>query len=293
MVSVLVRTSFFLVLSFVGFAVAADPQSLIVAREGTLPILLTAPHGGRDSVPSVPPRRRGNTSTDAHTIELTEAVAKHLERHLGAQPYLVAARFSRTYIDANREEGEAFDSPAAKVAYDAYHNRIRLFVSRIKEQFPRGALLLDIHGQSDDPVVVHRGTQNGATVAALVRKHGSDALIGANSIFGVVLNKGYKVFPPNTPLGKPREDRRWNGGYTVQAYGSGTANGIDAIQIEVGRDLRKDPNFIAVLSEGIVTFYKTYLKVSPTKRSMAPDLATDSNIAQAKDRLRRADYDER
>ena len=35
---------------------------------------------------------------------------------------------------------------------------------------------------------------------------------------------------------------------------------VDAIQIEVGRDLRRDANFIATLVEGVAVFYRTYLK---------------------------------
>ena len=249
--------------TFAPTVLAANLEGLIIARAGTLPILLTVPHGGLDGVPNVPVRSRGTTSTDVHTIELTEALARHLQTSLGAQPYIVAARFSRKYIDANRADAEAFDSPDAKPAYDAYHNQIRLFIAQIKERFPQGALLLDIHGQSGDPSVVHRGTQNEATVAALVRKHGSAALIGADSILGAVERKGYKVFPPNTPIGSPPEDRRYNGGYTVQTYGSGKSDGIDAIQIEVGRDLRTDSRFAAALSEAIIVFYKSYLAAGP------------------------------
>lgn len=242
---------------------AANPEESIISRAGTLPILLTVPHGGLDAVPNVRVRSRGTTSTDVETIELAEILARHLQKSLGAHPYIVAARFSRKYIDANRAEAEALDVPDAKPAYDAYHNRIRFFIAQIKERFPQGALLLDIHGQSGDPGVVHRGTQNGATVAALIRKHGSAALIGADSILGVLQRNGYKVFPPNTPIGSPPEDRRYNGGYTVQTYGSGRSDGIDAIQIEVGRDLRTDSRFAAALEAAIVVFYKTYLVAGP------------------------------
>lgn len=241
-------------------AIAAEPNSLVVARTGNLPILLTVPHGGLEGVPHVPRRSRGTTVTDAYTIELAEAVARHLTDSLGGQAYFVAARFSRKYIDANRGEVDAFESPNAKPTYDAYHAQIRDFIAQIRERFPRGALLLDIHGQSEDPGVVHRGTRNRATVAALIQKHGAEALSGPNSILGVVESKGFKAFPPNTPIGNPREDRRYQGGYTVHTYGSRNADGLDAIQIEVGRDLRTDPRFIAALGEGVAVFYKVYLR---------------------------------
>lgn len=240
-----------------GAALAADAD-LILARAGQLPILLTVPHGGLEGIPTVPVRSRGTTVTDAHTIELAETISKHLSSALGAQPYLVAARFSRKYVDANRAEGDAFDSPHAKPIYDAYHAQIRDFIAQLRKRFPQGALLLDIHGQAEDPGVVHRGTRNGATVAALLRRHGSEALGGPQSIFGVVQAKGYSVFPPNA-IGDPQEDRRYNGGYTVHTYGSRSPHGLDAIQIEVGRNLRTDAAFIAALSEGIAVFYRTYL----------------------------------
>jgi N-formylglutamate amidohydrolase len=235
-------------------AIAAEPGSLVITRVGSLPILLTAPHGGLQHVPDVPPRSRGTTTTDGYTIELTETLAKHLAHRLGGAPYIVAARFSRKYIDANRAEADAFDSPRAKPVYEAYHAEIRRFVADIKVRFPRGGLLLDIHGQSGDPGVVHRGTRDGATVASLIRTHGPAALEGPNSILGTVQAKGYTVFPPASPNGKRSEDRRYFGGYTVYTYGNRSRAGLDAVQLEVGRDLRRGPAFIASLGEGVVVF---------------------------------------
>ena len=264
-----IRRLFFLLVIGVaaGAAFAAEPETLIIARTGSLPILLTVPHGGAEAIPGVPVRGRGITGTDTYTIELAETVAKHLEHALGAQPYLVAARFSRKYIDANRAETEAIESPDAKPAYDAYHNRIRLFIAQIRERFPQGAVLLDVHGQAGDPGALHRGTQNGATVEGLLRRHGAAALTGPNSIFGAVASKGYKIFPPpNTTLGHPPEDRRYNGGFTVRTYGGG-AQGLAAIQLEVGRDLRNDAQFMAALGEAIVVFYRTYLVSSAPQRA--------------------------
>jgi N-formylglutamate amidohydrolase len=105
---------------------------------------------------------------------------------------VVAVRFSRKYIDANRAEADAFDAPEAKPAYDAYHGHIRRFVAEIGERFPQGGVLIDVHGQSEDPGVVHRGTRNGRTVAGLLRRHGEEALVGPRSVLGVVQGKGYQ-----------------------------------------------------------------------------------------------------
>ena len=254
--------AFFALGCLIAHAQAADPESFIVARAGNLPIILTAPHGGQQAV-SARARTRGVTTMDAGTLELTLAVAERLSAVAGAEPYVVAARFSRRFIDANRTEAEAFDDPDARPVYVAYHTRIRAFVAEVKEKFPAGALLLDIHGQGDDPDVVHRGTRNGATVVRLINRHGADALIGPNSVLGQLHIKGHRVFPPNTPAGEPPEDRRYNGGHTVFTYGSNTGEGIDAMQLELGRNMRTRSDFVNDLAGAIAVFYKAYLMAAP------------------------------
>lgn len=220
---------------------------------------------------------------DANTIELAEGLAQRLHAALGAEPYLVAARFSRKYIDANRAEADAIESPDLKPVYWAYHNRISAYLMEIRQNFPGGALLLDIHGQGDDPGVVHRGTRNGATVAKLLQKHGPAALVGPNSIFGFLQLKGFKVFPPNSPLNDPPEDRRFNGGHTVFTYGGKNPDSVDAIQIEVGKYLRTDSAFIDSLAGAIVVFYKNYLVPGPSLGLTVPD---DSMNADASGRYK-------
>ena len=251
-----------------GFAAYSD--TMILTREGRLPVLITVPHGGNRAPPAVPFHRRGTTVTDAGTIEVAEALAKHIERNLGAPPYLVAALFSRRHIDANRPADAAYESPTARPFYDDYHQAISRYVARIREQFPHGALLIDSHGQGADADVVHRGTRNGATVAALLRRHGQDALIGPQSLLGALATRGYRVFPPNTPPGTPPEHRGYSGGHTVHFYGSASAAGIDAIQLELGRALRNDERFTAALGEAVAVFYRAYLSGDASAASNGP-----------------------
>ena len=60
-------------------------------------------------------------------------------------------------------------------------------------------------------------------------RYGDDAVVGRNSLFGQLQAAGYEVFPPNTPVRDAREDTRYNGGYTVETYGSHNPDGVDAI----------------------------------------------------------------
>ena len=240
-------------------ASAGPADSLVLSAAGNLPFILTAPHGGMRSIPGVTVRRNGNTLTDAGTLELTEAVAQRVGAALAGKPYVVAALFSRKYIDANRAEAEAIESLAAKPYYQAYHRQVRTFVNDVRAKFPRGALLLDIHGQAQDPDMLHRGTRNGATVATLIQRHGQEAVTGRMSVLGFLAARGYQVFPSGPQMANPAEDRRFSGGYTVATYGSNHADGIDAIQIELGKTIRANPALADDLAAAIVVFARRYL----------------------------------
>src|SRR4051794_17605429 len=65
------------------------PEDLITIRKGTLPIILSAPHGGRKPIPGVPERKGGprvekfQTVRDDNTAELTVLLTVELEKKLG------------------------------------------------------------------------------------------------------------------------------------------------------------------------------------------------------------------
>jgi N-formylglutamate amidohydrolase len=246
-----------------------DPGSFIFTQRGTIPIILTVPHGGRLPVPGVAERRSGTKVRDEYTDELAMEISRHLERLLGGRPYIVMAKFGRPYVDANRAEKEAFENDKAAPYYRAYHAAARAFVDEARMKWPGGALLIDVHGQSDHPESIMRGTGNGKTVQALVRRAGRGAISGPQSVFGKLEAYGYKVLPPIDNDTQPEE---LSGNYTLRAYGSQNPDGVDAIQIETGRDIRGEgpagknfQKYCKDLAESISTFYRAYLQPSRTK----------------------------
>jgi N-formylglutamate amidohydrolase len=248
-------------------AAQSPATNLIVIQPGAIPILITAPHGGTQPIPGVPNRTEGTTSTDVKTLELATSINQRLTQLLGAQPYLVGAKFLRRSADANRTPAEAFQHENARPVYEAYHGQIRRFVDDIRQKYPQGALMIDVHGQSKGTNTIFRGTRNGVTVMRLVRERGVDALIGTNSVLGRLQAAGYDIFPLNTPPGSPPEDRSFNGGFTVGTYGSHTTNGIDALQIEFGTALRADARRDQVandVADAIAAYYRAFL--APQKK---------------------------
>jgi len=256
---------------------AADktPANLVLVQQGALPIILTAPHGGREAIPGIEPRRdKANVEAyrkwggfqrgaDTNTDSLAQGIAAELAKLTGKKPYLVVAKFSRKYIDANRPPELGLDSPRARPYYDTYHQAVRRFVDEIRGNYPAG-LLIDVHGQSKDPDVLMRGTINGRAVERLLRQSGVEAVTGPNGIYGRLEANGFKVFPGNdVPPGGRSEDAGYNGGYTVFTYGSHSLTGIDAVQMEFGSRYRQKAvldKSASDVAKAIAAFHEAYLK---------------------------------
>jgi N-formylglutamate amidohydrolase len=234
---------------------------VVASSKGTLPLILTVPHDGGEFLGFLPVRTKGVLLRDTGTRELAERVASVLETRVGKRPYLVIALFSRKYLDANRSEQEAMESEDALPAYKAYHGQITAYISEVKAKFPAGSLLVDIHGQANDPNTTFRGTRAGLTAKTLVSRYGQTSLQGEKSITGVLAARGYSV---NPPVGAEtlREDPRFSGGYTVFNYGSQRPEGIDAIQLEFGKNQRVNERLAEDLAEALIVFM-THYKLLP------------------------------
>lgn len=245
----------------------ARASDLILVEPGELPIILTAPHGGEQDVPGcavrTPVGTRFVNRPDQYTDRLARSIADELKRLTGKSPYLVMARFHRKFIDANRPAGEAYGDPGCAAVYDAYHAAIRRHIDEIRAKHPH-AMLFDIHGQATYPDSILRGTHYGAAVARLLARAGAPAITGTDSVFGRFAAMGYRIVPLNNTAPTDRvEARGYTGGHTVALYGSNHQDGVDAMQLEFGRDLRAQ-TIIATTArdtaQAIAAFYERYLK---------------------------------
>jgi N-formylglutamate amidohydrolase len=255
----------------------SERQKLLTVWAGMLPIILSAPHGGRQAIPGVPVRNGAGvtqfaTGRDNNTDELAETIALQLEKRLNSKPFLIVSRIERKYLDTNRPTESAYESIEAKTYYDGYHSALREAHDRVSREWGNG-LLLDIHGQGAQAEAIYRGTGNGRTVASLTRRFGTEAITGPKSIFSQLELMGYKVLPPTTESDK---EQRYLGGYIVQTYGSHRGRDVDAIQLEIGTKLRARANLertAADLAEAIAVFAREYLpimKSSPVFNATSP-----------------------
>lgn len=242
----------------------SETASMVTIETGDLPIIISAPHGGREAIPGVAERQgnevaRFSSKADFNTDRLAEHLADTIEKQLGKRPYVVIARFHRKYLDANRRDRDAFESQKAKAVYDAYHQALVKARSDVIERWGRG-VLFDLHGQGAEPKAIFRGTQNGKTTTHLINRFGREALTGENSVFGQLARQDVPVIPATGS--SDREHANYDGGYTVKTYGSGSVGTLDAIQLELGRELRSTeaiPATAAKLTNAIAAFAVEYL----------------------------------
>jgi N-formylglutamate amidohydrolase len=242
-----------------------DLKKFITIETGTIPVIISAPHGGTLKLDGVPERQGGDTIAQFTTVRdvNTDLLAKHLaaalEKRLGSKPFLVVAHFSRKYVDANRPGTGAYESPGAKPVYEAYHEALAKACKKVKEKHGAG-LLIDVHGQAVQRDAIFRGTLNGKSTKLLTERFGPQAITGPFGFQGMLEARGYTILP----LAKSNEkETKFTGGYIVQTYGSHTGYGIDAIQLEFGgnysnrNQLEKTSGDIA---DVVLEYVKRYVK---------------------------------
>ncbi len=233
-------------------------ESYIEYHPGDLPIILSAPHGGRLTPDEIPDRTYGTTVTDDNTYELTKVIMDTMKVRFGGMPHVILCRLKRTKLDANRDSIEAAQGNRfALRAWQEYHHYINTAKNKIEADHYSG-LFFDMHGhgvnpdgfydlrtwlgylvpgdildQSDNTLNTVENARK-TSIRALVDTSRFDfiqVLRGKNS-FGAILDSlNYKSIPSVNDPG-PQGSRYFSGGYNTAKHGSRSSGMISAIQIE-------------------------------------------------------------
>lgn len=246
----------------------------VTVQRGTLPIILSAPHGGNESIPGVPKRIDDSQpkfviKADSNTYPLSKLVATELEERLGGKPWLVAAKFHRSYIDANRPVEQALEHEKAKATYRAYHLALQHAILEVNCQFESG-LLIDLHGQSRLPDVVWRGTRQGTTLGGLTDQFGWDVVEGKNSLMHSFRQMGYSTHPQRIDA----TESPFSGGFITSTYGY--PYGLNSIQLEYGYSFRASKEkYIKTSKDTAAAIERFYTRYLTKKLKCAPDVSND------------------
>jgi N-formylglutamate amidohydrolase len=263
-------------------------------RAGNLPIIITAPHGGRLEPTTIPDRNCAACTTvmDANTMELAYQIDTAIQQVFGCFPHIVVNQLHRIKLDANREIVEAaLGNADAETAWGEWHNFVQNAKNQTKNAFGRG-LLIDLHGHGHTIQRLEIGYLADATDLRL-----SDSVLSTPqysrilSIKNLVLNNlnrftaaqllrgefalgtllGVKNFPsvPSQQDPAPQvADLYFNGGYNTFRHGSRDSTTIDALQIEcnftgVRNTYENRRRFAAELATTLKTYFAKHYFVNP------------------------------
>ena len=223
---------------------------------GTLPVVVSAPHGGALTPDEIPDRTWGTLVTDAYTEQTIRAVREAFLERTGEAPHVVISHLKRTKLDPNREIGEAAqESPFAENAWGEFHGFIEIATERVQDDFGAG-LYLDLHGHGHEIQRLELGyllsagdlnqsdsELNGgsfvlkSSVASLAQASPLtlSELVRGETSFGAYLAEESVRSVPSPGEPSPGSDAYFSGGYNTARHGSRNGGSVDGIQLELHR----------------------------------------------------------
>jgi hypothetical protein len=217
------------------------PGDDVTIFEGTLPLVISIPHGGSQSPPGTPNREAGSKLRDLYTMEFGLALRDAIALRTGGSPFLVASELHRSKFDPNRELEEASGGGVrATAAWMEYHAAIEALTSQATTIGSGNALYLDLHGHGHETPWIELGYGVSKAQLALPDEELSDSawLRGPQSL-GAFLQAAALQAVPSPDI--PHADGRpyFNGGYSIRRH---RGNGLRSIQIELPRSMREAKN---------------------------------------------------
>lgn len=243
---------------------------------GTLPLIISAPHGGSLRPGELPDRTSGTIDRDTNTEELALAIASAFQQRTGKRPHLVLSHLHRIKLDPNREIKEA---AGGNVLAEHAWREWNTFVAAARDFVDAGGggLYIDLHGHGHGIARLELGylltgsqlAGTDAQLAALIdntsirslaRRTGQPlaALLRGDAALGTLFENAGVPAVPSRQQPAPGGDPYFNGGYNTLQYGSRFSGSVDAIQVEAHSSFRSN---IGVSSSVFVDVVQTYMAV--------------------------------
>lgn len=234
---------------------------------GTLPVVISVPHGGLVAPASIPNRTCNNptTVTDGRTIELARQIDTALFNLTGCHPHLIICNLRRTKIDCNRNiEDGACGNSEAETAWTEFHDFIDTAQFLAQNQYAGKALYIDLHGHGKMPYRLELGyglsgtaynnTDSVLNTPAYIASSSIENLVNTNvsgSTHAELLRGDYALGTLLADAGFPSVPSRqspdtggfpyFNGGYNTFNYTClAPGNTVNGLQIECDSIVRSN-----------------------------------------------------
>lgn len=251
--------------------------------QGTMPIVISIPHGGYDKPEEIKDRELGTSHHDIKTLEIGLLIQKIFNEKIGRYPYLIINRLHRVKLDPNREITIASQGDLlAKVSYNDFHNFIEAALKDVENKWQKG-LYIDLHAHNHETQLIEMGylLESGilansdsdlnddlyidkSSLRNLVRESSFafSEIIHGDVSFGSLLSKyGYSVVP-STLIPDPKSDYFFSGGYNTQKYGPDRSDAFNSLQIELPwKNVRDSNENILKISHAIVEVLFQFMKL--------------------------------
>ncbi len=235
-----------------------DISAWIDVKEGDIPIIISAPHGGTLMPEKIPDRSCPNITTvrDRNTTELANDMGDQLYNKYGVRPYIVSALISRRKIDLNRGMQSATCGNSVGIeVWQEYHKQIESAITATVEEFGK-AIFIDLHGHGhsiqrlelgyllskselrasfdDESIAVEHGEKSSFQNLLSSRDDVSfHDLMFAEDAFGTLMERSN--FPSVPSLDDPYpypNEAYFTGGYNTRRYTSEDYPNVFGMQIE-------------------------------------------------------------
>ncbi|PLY10082.1 MAG: hypothetical protein C0626_06375 [Arcobacter sp.] len=257
--------------------------------QGTLPIIISAPHGGTIQPDNIPNRTYGKKGRDRNTNLLAQDIALEFHKQTGKYPYIIILELARKKLDANREIKEAAqENQEAIKIYNTFHSTIQNSIEEVNQKFKQG-LYIDLHGHShpnnyiefgyllsndilklpNSEIKKYQDVSSIKNLSNISKESFIEQLKGKNSLSGIMSKKGYKTIPSkNIPYAL--DDKYFKGAYNTKRYGSYYGGNINGVQIELPRVGFRDTEenrkkFAKDLVKSIIEFMMTHYDINLEK----------------------------
>jgi len=265
-------------------------NNYIEYHSGTIPIILSATHGGWIEPDEIPDRTEGTTVTDINTYQLTKVIMDTLESHFGGKPHVILCLLERLKLDANRNINDASDGNIyAERAWEEYHHYIDVAKELVTINYGSG-ILFDIHGHGENPDGFYDlrtwlgylisgddldlpdedlnssvfKNQSSIRILADTSSFSFINILRGETSFGTLMDSlGYACVPSvNDP--SPAGLRYFSGGYITDRHGSSDGSAISAIQLELPQPGIRDTGenwsrYASAFAKVIDAYYKFHM----------------------------------
>ncbi|MFX1453985.1 MAG: hypothetical protein ACFFDB_01285, partial [Promethearchaeota archaeon] len=199
-------------------------------QKGTIPLIISVPHGGVLECANIPKRSQGILGIDGNTIEIAKILVQGLKMKFITQnivekiPSYVISNVRRSKIDMNRVEKEAFvqSSSIAEQFYKTYHGKIKEYILDNLHHYSR-SLLIDIHGfesynrprgYRDVDIILGTNNLESLFVDCVPKKE------WGNNIRGKIIQNSLDLGISIAPGHPNRKEYALTGGFITKKYGA-------------------------------------------------------------------------